>query len=440
MFEPLDFQRGAVEHHVRLLRERGASAEASVAGAGKTFIASFIAKEMGHALVVCCPKVVIPHWQNASKLCGAPVRSIANYERHKLGHTGMGHWRVKNRTWAWDFPKPSLLVIDEAHYCKTRTSQNAKLIVAAKRQGIPTLVMSATLAVDPTDLYATGYLLGLHDGDRDQWQAWQARYGVIRNGFAFEFCPRHDPTALRRLHADLFPARGHRKTYAEIPGFPDAVTDVREVEGDEASLREIDTAWQRTAELEALKEESVTAITMRLRARQIAELAKLPEIIDLARDLIASGLSVPIFLNFKDSVREVARALKCDVIDGDHDGAGYRDRVVADFQADRTRALAIQIDAGGIGISLHDTHGTFPRHSLICPPENPRALIQALGRNRRVGQKSPAFRSIITLARSVEARVKRNVEAKVNQIEEINGDDLDPAPRQIPGTPLYPSL
>ena len=282
MIEPLPFQRDAVAHHVRLLRERGASAEASVAGFGKTFVASFAAKELGFPLTVLCPKVVISHWQRAAELVGAPVRSISNYEQHKLGHTGMGQWEIKNRRWRWTVPKPTLLVFDEAHLCKSRTSQNAKLMVAAKRQGIPTLIMSATLAVDPTDLFAAGYLLGLHSGDHFEWQGWQSRFGVIRNGFGLEFDPRHDPGALKRLNSELFPSRGHRKTYEEIPGFPDAVTDVREVTGDPGKLEAMEAAWARAAELEQLKDGAVTAAVERLRARQLAELAKVPAIVELA--------------------------------------------------------------------------------------------------------------------------------------------------------------
>lgn len=424
--EPKPFQADAVGQHLTVLARNGASAEASVAGAGKTFIASFVAREMRHQMVVVTPKVVIPHWQAAAADCGAPVRVISNWEQFKLGHTGMGEWKIKNRQWRWTFPKPTLLVFDEAHYAKTRTSQNAKLIVAAKRQNIPTLVMSATLAVDPCDMFATGYLLGLHNGDTLEWKAWQRRFGVIESGFDFKFDPRHDPTALSRLNAELFPARGHRKTYADIPGFPDATTDVRGVTGDPLKLAELDSAWSRTAELELLKADALSAATERLRARQIAELAKVPAIIDLARDLITSGLSVPIFLNFKDSIREVAKALKSRIIDGDHDNVGYRQEAIERFQADEDHVLTLQTGAGGVGISLHDTHGVRARHSLISPPENARDLIQALGRNRRVGQKSPAFRTVLTLAGSVEDRVKRNVERKANQIETINDADIDP--------------
>ena len=73
---------------------------------------------------------------------------------------------------------------------------------------------------------------------------------------------------------------------------------------------------------------------------------------------------------------------------------------------------------------LQDVRSERPRHSLLSPPESARDLIQALGRNRRVGQRSPAFRTILTLAGSAEERVKAAVERKVAQIETINDGDL----------------
>lgn len=425
MTEPLPFQRDAVEHHVRLLQERGASAEASVAGFGKTFVASFVAKRLGWPMVVLCPKVVIPHWRRAAELVGAPVRCVSNYEQHKLGHTGLGEWTIKNRRWSWKLQKPTLLVFDEVHACKTRTSQNAKLLIAAKRQGIPTLMMSATMAVDPTDLYAVGYALGLHDGEHFGFLNFQQRYGVIRDGFGWVFDPRHDPGALKRLNSELFPSRGHRKSYDEIPNFPEATTDVREVDGNPEQLAAMEQAWRRTAELETLREDAVSAAVHRLRARQLAELAKVPAIIELAKTLMDDGLSVPIFLNFHDSIDAVRSALLCDVVDG-RVTDGMRESAIRDFQSDLRRCLILQTGAGGVGISLHDTHGKYPRHALISPPENARDLIQTLGRVRRVGQKTPSFRSVVTLANSVEVRVKNAVERKAGQIETINDGDLDP--------------
>ena len=190
------------------------------------------------------------------------------------------------------------------------------------------------------------------------------------------------------------------------------------------ALAEMQDAWRRTLELERLGDEALTAAVARLRARQLAELAKVPAIIDLARDLIRSGLSVPIFLNFRDSVRQVAAALGAEVIDGADGGDAHRASAIGDFQADKNHALVLQIGAGGVGVSLHDVCGERPRHSLLSPPESAWDLIQALGRNRRFGQRSPALRTILTLAGSVEERVKAAVERNAAQNETINDGDL----------------
>lgn len=429
--EPRSFQADAVSHHVGLLRSRGATAEGSVPGFGKTFVAAFVAREMNHELVVACPKVVIPHWRAAAEAAGAKVRCVSNYEQHKLGHTQMGQWKIKNRQWQWTFPKPTLLVLDEAHVMKTRTSQNAKFAVAAKRQGIPTMVMSATLAQDPTDLYAVGYLLGLHGGDTmmpepglQPFRSWQFQYGVLPVGFDFKFCPLHDPTALPRLNAELFPKRGHRKTYDEIPGFPSATTDVREVEGDPEALEIMEAAWARTKELEQLHEDALTAAVQRTRARQIAELAKVPAMVDLARDLMASGLSVPIFVNYHDTLNAIEHELKCRIVSG---AVSERDRTtaIARFQANEDHCLAVQTEAGGVGVSLHDIHHQRPRHGIYSPGDNAVAFVQALGRVRRDGG-TPCFRTVLTLAGSIERRVHRNLTRKIEQIDTINDGDLDP--------------
>jgi hypothetical protein len=315
-------------------------------------------------------------------------------------------------------------VFDEAHYFKSRASMNAKLALAAHLQKIPTLVMSATLAVDPLDLYATGRLLGLHSDDFE-WKSFCYAHGCLDIGFETKFCPRHDPTALTRLNAALWPSRGHRKTYAEIPGFPEATDDVREVAAKPEALEKMEKAWARAAELTELERDSEIAVTARLRARQLAELAKVPAIVELAKDLTDSGLSVPIFLNFKDSIDAVSAALCCPTIDGrvsDRD----REAAIQAFQADDVREIAIQTDAGGVGISLHDTRGKHPRHSILSPGDNARSLVQALGRNRRVGQVTPAFRTILTLENSIERKVYRALSAKVGQLDTINDGDLDP--------------
>lgn len=433
MATPREFQVEGIERHVELLRSRGASAEASVPGFGKTFVAGFVAREMNHPLVVVCPKVVIPHWQMAAAAIGAPVTCISNYEQHKLGHTGLGEWqRRPNKngkgggTWRWTVKKPSLIVFDEAHALKTPTSQNAKLGIAARRQGIPTLLMSATLAQDPLDLQVTGYMLGIHGGEKYDFMSWSARYGCRMGAFSWEYDPKADPGALGRLHQFLFPAYGHRKTYAEIPGFPPEVTQFLGVPISDTFSAELDHLWERIRELEQLKDDAVTALTERLRARQMAELGKVESMVELANESLANGQTPLLFVNFKDTLRALQKKFpKFPVIEGNQTST-YRSEVIRALDADEIRGMILQTQAGGVGISLHDTRGQYPRHSIISPPENSRDFVQVLGRNRRVGGMSPAFRTVLFAHGTIEDRVRRKVTAKANQIETINDGDLDP--------------
>lgn len=431
---PKLFQFDAIDRHVELLRSRGASAEASVAGFGKTYVAAFTAQALAHPLVVICPKVVVPHWRQTCLDIGVPCY-VSNYEQFKLEKTGLGHWvRSPNSTgkrkgtggiWTWDVPKPTMLVFDEAHSLRSPSTQNSDLAIAARRQGIPTLLASASLAVDPLDLCTAGYVLGIHDGTTSGHLGWACRYGVRRGRFTWEFDPRADPTALQRLNAFLFPAYGHRKTYADIPGFPPESTHALPVDlGDK--LDEVNALYARIRELETLKDDAPTAVVERLRARQISELAKVPAMVDLARACIEAGQSVPIFVNFKDTLR----ALQVEfpdwpVIEGGQPEV-RRVEAVDRFQRDRVWGILMQIQSGGIGISLHDVRGVRPRHSLISPPEGAIALLQALGRNRRVNGMSPAFRSLLFAAGTVEEEVRRTVVRKLGQIETINDGDLQP--------------
>jgi hypothetical protein len=84
------------------------------------------------------------------------------------------------------------------------------------------------------------------------------------------------------------------------------------------------------------------------------------------------------------------------------------------------------IQAGGVGINLHDEHGGHPRVSLISPGFSAIDLRQTLGRIHRAGGQSPAIQKIIFAADSVEMRVCALVKKKLNHLDLINDDELNP--------------
>jgi hypothetical protein len=405
-------------------------------------------------MAVLCPKAVIPHWQKAADEVGAQVRFVTNYEqpriivpkfsRTRLDKKGnkaptngaealaikaekkrtfpWGEWIVRGRSYKWTFPKPTLFVVDECHRCKSKSAQNSIFLTAAAAQNIPTLMMSATVAQDPTDMYSIGYSLGLHNGA--DWLGWQARYGVARGDIAWEFLG--NDADLQRMNASLFPGHGHRKTFDQIPGFPETQINLYPV-SDDAAASKIEALWQEVEVLEQLREEALEAVVVRLRARQIAELSKVPSLAELVEESVIAGNSVVVFLNFRESITQLQKILKSPsgTIIGDQ-SPKVREAWINDFQQDIVNILVCQTQAGGVGISLHDTHGVRPRVTYISPPDSARDLIQALGRVRRDGAKSPSIQNILYLRGSVEERVRKAVERKIHNISLLNDGDLDP--------------
>tara|TARA_E500000331_G_scaffold270821_1_gene262419 strand:+ start:129 stop:392 length:264 start_codon:yes stop_codon:yes gene_type:complete len=82
--------------------------------------------------------------------------------------------------------------------------------------------------------------------------------------------------------------------------------------------------------------------------------------------------------------------------------------------------------AGGTGLSLHDETGEYPRVSLISPSFSAIDLRQCLGRVHRATGKSPSIQKIVFASGTVEMRVCKLVRAKLNNLDLINDDEMNP--------------
>lgn len=420
MATPLPHQLPALARHAEVLSKHPASLEASIAGFGKTFVAGFLAKYLKRRVAVVCPKTVIPHWHDALRQCGVSSVFVTNYEQAKLERFQFGRWAIKNRVYEWALPADTLLVFDEAHRCADRTTQNAKMMIAAARQKVVTVPMSATIAQSPLDLYALGQMLGLHKGA--DFFGWCFQHGVYKGRFGFDF--NATPANLAKLHASIYPEHGYRATFGDIPGFPEEVVEALGV--DVANPSQVDEIWEKVAALELLKADATEPITLRLRARQQAELLKVPAFVELINDSVKEGLSVVVFVNFIDTLEQLEDKFPKALVIRGGQSASDRQNAVELFQRDVIKVILVQSQAGGEGISLHDVNGVRPRRALISPPESARRLIQILGRIRRTGGKSLALQTIVFAENTIEVKVRKAVERKKGHIDQINDGDLNP--------------
>lgn len=423
----LDFQVSQVEKLIKAYNHSNVAVDSSDTGVGKTYIAAAISQKLKKRPIVICPKSVITPWFRVMASFGLEPYGVSNYESIKSASWYDGKTRNKgkcdfisyaNDEYTWTLPDDAILIFDEAHRCKNKSTHNAKMLLAAKVTTNKVLLLSATIADKPEFFSVFAFMLDFCPDIK--------LYNIFLKRLQ-KLCP--DKPIMYLLHKRLFPRHGGRLRVVELGDkfpknliLPDAYSMGDDVEKQiQAQYEYIDTVASNAKE----KEESANCVLVQLlRARQRIEALKVPTLKELAQDHLDSGMSVVVFVNFRDTMSILATELgaKC-MIHGDQTLA-ERDKAIDMFQTNQERLIICQIRSGGVGIGLHDTDGNFPRVSIISPSWSAQDLVQALGRTPRAGAKSPVIQKIVYCANTVEERICAVVQSKLNNYSQINDGKL----------------
>ena len=444
-------QVGHVKRLVDSLYLNGFAVDLSETGTGKSYAAAAVAREMNQPLVIICPKTVIPQWENVLRSFNLKASILNNYEKLIRGNTKFMKWKklpdpmrpfvpdAKQEIPDFRIPAGSLVILDEGHKCKGVDTSNAQMLISLKLQGFRVLLVSATAAVNPLEMKALGFLTKLHslynftDFCRLHGGQWLGRFGAM----TWNSDSNEAKKAMLSLNRYLFEIRKcASRMKADDFGdlFPEShiVADAFNLGSNEKRIQAVYDEME--AEIARLEErnysEHIFAIIMK--ARRMAELCKVPLFVDMIEDLYDEGKSVVLFVNFDDTVQGVhSRLLKLKKFKEDDIGyivggqsAKNRQHDVEMFNADKKRILICNIAAGGVGISLHDLNGSFPRASLISPNFSAVQLVQALGRIWRAGGLTKSYQRIVYAANTVEEQACRNVQFKINSLNTLNDGDL----------------
>lgn len=139
---------------------------------------------------------------------------------------------------------------------------------------------------------------------------------------------------------------------------------------------------------------------------------------------MAEGRSVAVFVNYNATLELIANALGTDCIIRGQE-AEVRKENLEKFQSNESKIIILNLQAGGVGISLHDIHGGHPRAALICPTYNARNLKQALGRVHRSGGKTSCLQKLIFAADTIEDNIAKALKNKLQAIDTVNDLDTD---------------
>lgn len=405
--------------------------DSSSVGTGKTVVAVHLAMELKIPVAVLCPKAVIPSWTRELEAHGIEPVFVMNFEKVRNGKTP---WltKVGKKIMRWsNVPSDTLFLVDEVHKCKGPYTLNAQLVVSLIQQGFSVHGMSATAAEDPTEMRALGYLLELHGlnkpvGNLRSWYGWMMQYGCSQDPWGnWKMGSR---TKMQPLHDQMYGVNCSKLTPSDFPdSFRANRVFIDPIEFKD--LKKIDKAYEQLGITPAIIEEYISHGTVSnhehvlvniLKARQLAESFKVPDIHEMARDFIDEGNNVVVFVNFTDTVNALTGLLKCAKIDGNQN-AVQRQRVIDDFQDDVTSCIVVNITAGGTGLSLHDVRGDRPRISLVCPTFNAKDYLQVLGRIHRNGSRSDAVQKVLVAAGTIEEVVMTAIKVKIGNLETLHG-------------------
>jgi superfamily II DNA or RNA helicase len=430
-----EFQIPSVAKLCAAILKNGAALDGSDTGAGKTYTAVGVARDLGMKIAVVCPKAVISSWNKViTKHFDMKPVFVLNYESVKTGkYKEIGSWKPVSKIstrefFQWNIPKNTLIIFDESHKLKGHGTQNSEIALAAKKQGYKILCCSATSTVNPIEMKTIGLILGIYKSGK--WTAFLREHGCEQGRFGWEF--NGDKNILKKLHGDFFLDRGVRVRREDIKDFPDCDVMAESYNIDEKSEKELKAVYEEMdrellllkAKCKTTKEYQINSMVIMLRSWQKAELIKVPLLVEMAEDAMEDNMSIVIFVNFSDTVRALSKRLNTNCVVWGENKKDERDKNISNFQEDKNRVIIVNVKAGGAGLSLHDLNGNHPRLALISPTPSAVDLVQCLGRVWRVGGKTKALQKIIFVANTVEEEICEKVKMKIDNLSLINDGDL----------------
>ena len=434
------------EHAVSLLNSlyiNGVACDQSETGTGKTYVAAWLAKNLNSPVVIVCPKVVIPSWTKVLSYFGIKAHCLINYEKLMRGNTE--HLNFKDgkdngpSDYVINFPKNSLVILDEVHKCKSATSKNSDFLIKLKMDGYKSLLLSATTATNPLEMKAFGFATTLHNlVSYRQFITSSGAYAGRYGGFQIDLQSQKTVEAMSNIHNTLFnlykvSSRMTRKMFDKI--FPDnhVMADCFDMGTNTDKINRV--YLQMEAEMAALEESSINYsqhhFAIMTKARRMAELLKVPTMVEMIEDWYDEGISPVVFVNFTDTVeaieKQLAKNSKFDgkiarIVGGQSDKVRQND--IELFQSDVKRIMIANLAAGNAGVSLHDLIGNHPRGSIISPSYSAINLLQALGRIHRAEGKTTCIQKVMFAAGTIEVEACKRVQCKLNNLECLNDGDL----------------
>lgn len=386
-------------------------------------------------IIVVCPASVRENWLREFKRFWKsedtpPKLLVESYDKVARG--------------CFDHVAPGVLILDEAHYLKTRDAKRTKAIFGAKCDGVGGMIersdkvfcLTGTPAPNnPAELWPMLRAVmpdAITPRDTDgnangkpmnYWQFVNSYCKTRDNGYGIEIIGGKN---LDKLKERLKPFVLRRKKEDVLSDLPPIRFDTLPLTaaGSAAALRKLEAGPEAARIAGALeKGETLESIAPHVASyRRAVGLAKVGPIVEWCKEWFEAGGGKLVLFAYHRDVLEQLHDQLCKVIDNApsmiHGGtsAGHRQYLIDYFQGDPDAQVFIgQITAAGTGITLTaSSHLIFVESSWV-PAENEQASM----RIHRIGQKNACLVRFAMLAGSLDERIQRACLRKTEDIKKL---------------------
>lgn len=382
-FNPYDFQ---IEDIQRLLQSK-VMLNGNDMGCGKTFEQVVVGESLPMKKLVICPPTLRINWKKEILHVNpkAKVHIIYSADDFEVvdGWNIIGYNSLDTFLKQLEAEQFQVIMIDEAHYIQAVS--NSGTPESKRAYAVLRLAATANYVYPITGTPKTNRNKNLfnilrvirHPLTRGKWAF--SNYGRTycdgqNNGWGWDYNGNSNdeelnkqltPFMVRHLKKDVLPNLKKQRIVTPV----------------EVDLREYN--YEISEYLNNRTNKNAEDLARLMRARKILATQKVGESIDFAKDLIADGKKVVIVTCFKDVVKAIEKAFKGNVVKlvgGMSDEA--KDKAIVEFQEGSAQVMAMNIVAGGVGVTLTKSYNMVV-NDFDWTPGN---LTQAEDRICRSGQ------------------------------------------------------
>lgn len=425
----LTYQISHVENLMYSLKTYGRVCDVSDTGTGKSYTAVASIISIGCVPFIVCPKSVLSTWNNVVKHFNAKCYGYSNYEtlQNCKQYTSVDKQikikcpyidridKEQKGSYVWNtLPDDVVIVYDEVHRCKNVRTINHGLLLSLAQTKSKILMLSATACDKPENFALCGYVLKLYKNINES-SKWLDK---VSQGY---------DNPMHAVHDEIFPEYCSRMRIRDLGKlFPDnqVLAECYDMDSAEEIQKQYELIEAEVEKLKKKEESSGNVLARMLYARMKIEQLKIPTILELAKKYMKEHLAVVIFVNFTNTLKTIATSLKTKCLIYGEQSLEHRNQSINDFNNDISQIIICNTKTGGVGLSLHDLHGNFPRISIISPSWSAVDILQVLGRVYRANGKTPVRQRILYCKGTIEEKICENMKGKINNIAQLNDGDL----------------